>query len=375
MVNDSSLLRLTREIKAGVRPDLERGGAIRHATSVHTPLATSASFAGDEQAGLSAHWLPPVILVVERARFVGIVAGAVDCEKNRRMDQIGARAYGVALVTIAAVLWSTGPLFVRLLDLDVWTVLVWRSLFAALSLALVVGVQNGRHTIRSVRAIGRPGLVAIPLAAVGMGCYVIAVKLTTVANVMVVYATVPFVAAGVALLWTGERAASRVLLASAIALVGILIMAGTATRPRDIAGNAVAFLMTLAFGTQLVMARRYPWLEMASINAIAAALCALICLPLATVVAPSPLQLVILALFGATNTALAFLLFLKGGRYIPSGEAGLIGLIDVVLSPFWVWLAFAEQPGQAATIGGGLVLASVLWYLAGQRRIKPVHNP
>jgi drug/metabolite transporter (DMT)-like permease len=302
------------------------------------------------------------------------MARAVDLEEHRRTDQSGARAYGVALVTAAAVLWSTGGLFVRLLDLDVWTVLVWRSLFAALSLALIVAIQNGRQTIRSVRAIGLPGLVAIPIATIGMGSYVIAVKLTTVANVMVVYATVPFVAAGVALLWTGERAASRVLLASAIALVGVMIMAGSATRPQDIAGNAVAFLLTLTFGTQLVMARRYPWLEMASVNAIAAAFCALICLPLATAVTPSPLQLVILALFGATNTGLAYLLFLKGGRYIPSGEAGLIGLIDVVLGPFWVWLAFAEQPGQAAIIGGGLVLASVLWYLGGRRRIKPVHN-
>jgi drug/metabolite transporter (DMT)-like permease len=290
------------------------------------------------------------------------------------MDQIGARAYGMALVTVAAVLWSTGGLFVRLLDLDVWTMLAWRSLFAAFFLALVVGIQNRRHTIRAVRAIGRPGLVAIPIALVAMSSYVIALKLTTVANVMVVYATVPFVAAGVALLWTGERAASRVLLASAIAFIGIVIMAGSAARPRDIAGNSVAFLMTLAFSTQLVMARRYPSLEMASINAIAAALCALICLPLAAAVTPSPLQLVILALFGATNTALAYVLFLTGGRYIPSGEAGIIGLIDVVLGPFWVWLAFAEQPGQAAIIGGGLVLASVLWYLAGQRWTKAVHN-
>jgi len=289
------------------------------------------------------------------------------------MDKTGARAYGMALVTMAAVLWSTGGLFVRLLDLDVWTMLAWRSLFAALALALAVGIQNGTHAIQAVRAIGWPGLVAIPIAVVSMGSYVIALKLTTVANVMVVYATVPFVAAGVAVLWIGERAASRVLLASATALIGIVIMAGSATRPQDIAGNAVAFLMTLAFGTQLVMARRYPSLEMASINAVAAALCAVICWPLAAVATPSPPQLVILALFGITTTALAYILFLTGGRYIPSGEAGLIGLIDVVLAPFWVWLAFAEQPGQAAIIGGSLVLASVLWYLAGQRWTKPAH--
>lgn len=287
------------------------------------------------------------------------------------MDQGGARAYGMALVAAAAVLWSTAGLFVRLLDLDVWTVLAWRSLFAALSLATVFAIRNGRETLRAVHAMGRPGLAAIPIAVISMGSYVIALKLTTVANVMVVYATVPFVAAGVAFVWIGERAAFRALAASAVALIGIVIMAGSATRPQDIAGNAVAFLMTLAFGTQLVTARRYPSLEMASINAIAAALCAVICWPLASAAIPSPPQLVILALFGITTTALAYILFLTGGRHIPSGEAGLIGLIDVVLAPFWVWLAFREEPGQAAIIGGALVLASMLWYLGGQRWATP----
>jgi drug/metabolite transporter (DMT)-like permease len=83
---------------------------------------------------------------------------------------------------------------------------------------------------------------------------------------------------------------------------------------------------------------------------------------------PSLYQLVILALFGITNTALAYLLFLTGGRYIPSSEAGLIAMLDVVLGPFWVWLVFAEAPGRAALVGGGLVLAAVLWYLAAGLR-------
>jgi len=290
------------------------------------------------------------------------------------MGQIGARTYGMVLVTVAAVLWSTAGLFVRLLDLEVWTILAWRSLFAALSLALVVGFQNRWHPIEAVRATGWPGVAAIPIAVISMGSYVIALNLTTVANVMIVYATVPFVATAVAFFWIGERAKSRVLLASGIALVGIVIMAGFATRAQDIAGNAVAFLMTLAFAVQLVMARRYPLLEMASINAIAAALCAVIFWPLMAAGIPTFHQLSILALFGIATTGLAYLLFLTGGRHIPSGEAGLIGLLDVVLAPFWVWLAFGERPGQAAIIGGSLVLASVLWYLSGQLWTKPLHT-
>jgi len=276
------------------------------------------------------------------------------------------RAYGLALVTIAAILWSTAGLFVRVLDLDVWTILVWRSLFAALSLGLLFVTKNRGRTLTAFGAMGWPGLTAIPLAVVSIGGYVVALKLTSVANVMIVYATVPFVAAGVAFLWVGERASPRVLVASAIALAGILIMAVASTRPGDIAGNLVALLMTFAFGTQLVMARRYPALEMVGINAIGAALCAMLAWPLAKTGLPDPRQMLIMAAFGITTTSLAYMLFLTGGRHIPSSEAGLIGLVDVVLSPFWVWLAFAEVPGLAAIIGGGVVLAAVLYFLAGE---------
>ena len=275
------------------------------------------------------------------------------------------------MITVAAVLWSTAGLFVRALDLDVWTMLGWRSVFAAISLGAIVVYQNRGGTLAAVRGLGWPGVAAVPIGVISMTGYVASLKLTTVANVMVVYATVPFVAAGVAFLWIGERAARRVLVASGIALLGIMVMAGSATRMQDIAGNACAFVMTASFAVQLVMARRYPALQMAAVNAIAASLCALVCWPMMAATMPSPLQFLLLAGFGVTTTALAYLLVLTGARHIPSGEAGLVGLLDVVLGPLWVWLAFSEQPGAVALVGGGLVLAAVLWYLASQHFARP----
>jgi len=278
--------------------------------------------------------------------------------------QTSGRAYGIALVAGATVLWSTAGLYVRLLDFDVWTIQAWRSLFAALSLFALVVADKGRQAPRAVWAIGWPGLAAVPISAVSMICYVAALKLTTVANVMIVYATVPFVAAGVSFLWLGERIRRRILIASAVALAGIMIMAGSATRPNDIAGDAISLLMTVTFAVLLVMGRRYPSLAMAPINALAAALCAIVCWPLMSGGVPAPGDLLILAVFGATTTGLAYLLFLTGARHIPSSEAGLIGLLDVVLGPLWVWLGFGEEPGLLAMIGGGVVLAAVLWYLS-----------
>lgn len=285
------------------------------------------------------------------------------------MQWIGSRSYGVTLVALAGVLWSTGGLFVRALaELDLWTMLVWRALFSALALAAVVLFRHRGRTLTALRALGRPGLVAIPIATVSMTSFVVSVSFTTVANVMIVYATVPFIAAAIGYFWIGERPGRRMLLASAAAFLGIAVMAGASASLDDVVGNAVALLMTATFALQLVMARRYPTLEMAPVNGAGSALCALLFLPLASAQVPTPQELGILLAFGIATTAGAYVLFLIGGRYIPSGEAGLVGMIDVVLAPLWVWLLFDEQPGTAALIGGVIVLAAVVWYLVAELR-------
>jgi drug/metabolite transporter (DMT)-like permease len=282
------------------------------------------------------------------------------------LQQSGKRVRGIALVAAASVVWSTGGLFVRFLDLDLWTMQAWRALFSALSLLVVVIIDKGGEAPKAFYDMGRLGLLAAPVAAVSMICFVAALKLTTVANAMVIYATVPFVAAAVAYLWVREKIERRTLIASLGALFGIAIMAGSATRPSDLAGNALSFLMTLSFAVLLVMARRYPSMAMAPINALGA----LLCFPFVPSGMPSASEMLVLAIFGATTTGFAYLLFLNGGRLIPSSEAGLVGLLDVPLAPLWVWLVFGEEPTFSALIGGAIALAAVIWCLWGLREAR-----
>lgn len=286
----------------------------------------------------------------------------------------GNRVIGIAFVAISAVLWSTAGLFVRMADLDAWTVLGWRSLFSALFLFLIFAFRGGRHGAAVAATANAPGVFLVVSSIAATICYVFSLKLTTVANVMTVYATLPFVTAGIAFIWVGERAGGRLLIASAVALAGIVLMAGSATAPRDILGNLAAFGMTAGFGLQLVCVKRHPNLDMTLVAAVAAGLCAALCWPLMAAATPSLGKIVILAAFGILTTGLGYLLALDGGRRIGSGEAGFISMLDVVLGPLWVWLAFAENPGQPVLVGGALVLAAVLWYLWGGWR-QPVSRP
>ena len=71
-----------------------------------------------------------------------------------------------------------------------------------------------------------------------------------------------------------------------------------------------------------------------------------------------------LFVYGLTTIGLAFVLFMEGAKRIPSAEAGLISLLDVVLGPVWVFLAFGENPGAMTVLGGAIVLGAALWRMA-----------
>src|SRR5262249_61368151 len=135
---------------------------------------------------------------------------------------------------------------------------------------------------------------AVPVSAVSMFAFIAALKFTTVANVMIVYATVPLVAAAIALVWLGELVTRRTVIASLVALLGIVVMAGAAARLEDLAGDALSLLMTVTFAGLVVMARRHPTLSMVAVNAPASLLCALLLWPLMPAGLPGADQLLIL---------------------------------------------------------------------------------
>ena len=122
--------------------------------------------------------------------------------------------------------------------------------------------------------------------------------------------------------------------------------------------------MTLAMGGLVLIARRFPRIPALPAAAVSALIAALVSWPFGHPLAVSPRDLVLLAMFGLTQSALGIGLFALGARYLPAVETGLIGALDAPLAPLWVWLAFGETPSAATLIGGLVVFAAVGMYLA-----------
>lgn len=275
---------------------------------------------------------------------------------------------GIALTFWSAVAWSSGGFFVRLIPLDLWTMLGWRSLFGLMSILAFALWQKGSRNLEFAKLLNWPGLLVILCAGLGMICFIASTKLTSVANVAVLYATLPFMTAALAWLWLRERPSLRTLIASLAALFGVVIMAWGSIRGGHLLGDALAILMTLLTAGLAVTVRRHrdtPILE-AVIAGCALAMVAGFALGDAGTATGSDLAL--LALFGAVTMGLGMAMFTIGARRIPSAQAALLGATETPLAPLWVWLAFSEVPGPPTFIGGGLILVALIWYFIGELR-------
>ncbi len=276
-----------------------------------------------------------------------------------------ARRRGVLLVLTATVLWSMAGVFARLLGhLDLWTVMGWRATFGAVSISFVGIVEWRLGRLDAPFGFGWLSPVVAALAMIAISGYAAAVMTTTIADVMIIYATLPFIAAGLGWLVNREAAPARTLLAGAVALAGIAVMVVNGLGSGRLIGQALSGLMTVAFAGMVVLQRRRPRASIIAVNAVGALGSGLVGFALSPRPPLGIADLGVLFLFGLTTIGLAFVLFMEGAKRIPSAEAGLISLLDVVLGPVWVFVAFGENPGAMTLIGGAIVLGAALWRMA-----------
>ena len=267
---------------------------------------------------------------------------------------------GALFVAAAALCWSSGGLIVRLVSTDPWTTSLWRSSFAALFLAVVLHAVRGRWIGAQWREGGRPVFMVAACMSLASTCFIFSLAHTTVANTLILMSMGPYVAGLLGWLLLGERVALRTWLAMGVALVGTVVMVFNSYARGAVIGDLLAIIMACSFAVATVLIRRHPHIEMAPAAALATALTALIALPSASPLHTAPRDMALLAFFGLGQFGVGFLLFMMGARLIPVAESSLIGMLETVLGPLWVWLVLNERPSAAALTGGALILGALV---------------
>ena len=256
--------------------------------------------------------------------------------------------------------WSSGGLITRLVSTSPWTTSLWRSLFASLFLAVVLWIVRGHGFFEQWLQVGRPILAVAACMALASTCFILSLAHTSVANTLILMSTGPYVAGLLGWMLLGERVAPRTWLTMGVALAGAVVMVGNSYSRGALLGDLLASVMAGSFAIATVLIRRHPEIQMAPAAVLATALTALVALPLAEPLETAPRDLALLAFFGIGQFGAGFLLFMAGARLIPAAQSSLIGMLETVLGPLWVWLVLNERPGAASLAGGALILAALL---------------
>lgn len=270
----------------------------------------------------------------------------------------------VLLMLLVTLMWSSAGVVTRQLEAARgFEITFWRSSFNALALVVILGVMRGRALLPALRgaAVWASGVCW----AVMFTAFMVALSLTTVANVLVTMSLGPLLTALFARLFLHQHIPVRTWAAIIVASVGIAWMFGQqAGAGGSLAGVLVALGVPLAAATNWCLLQKVGQqgggTDMLPAVLIGACVSAVATLPLAWPLQSGAHDLGLLAFLGVFQLAVPCLLAVRLARELPGHEIALLGQAETLLGVLWAWLFAGEHPGSAALIGGSLVLGALI---------------
>jgi len=288
---------------------------------------------------------------------------------------------GVLMVAGSAVTWSFGGTIARFIHVaDSWTVVFWRALFASTFLLLFMLWRDGpKATASMVRNMGLPGLGVAVCFGVASSCFVVALQYTTVANILLTQAAAPLFAGLLAWMVFGQRINAATWAAIAAVIGGVAIMVSTSFSGEvSPIGDGLALLICVMFSSAIVITRHHPEVRMMPAVCLGTAMACVAAFLLSGPLAVSVQDLGWLFLFGALNLGAGLAMFVTGARLVPAALAALVGTLEPVLGPLWVWLVHGEVPVARTIVGGAIVFLALFlhilndwWRQRERRRFSP----
>ena len=275
------------------------------------------------------------------------------------------QASPLLFVLAAALLWSTGGLFIKWVKLSGLELSFGRSLLAAITVAIFTRREG--FGLNSVTALASLLYAALLLL------FVLATKETTAANAIFLQYTAPVYLLIFEPLFYKEKFRSRDLIVVIVCVLGMSLFFVGKLRPQDVTGNLLALGSGFCFACYFLLLRhsKSRAVNRASSVIYGNLILVLIAAPAALKVLPqiSRFDALGIAYLGIVQIGIAYTLFTVAmARGVRSLDAGIVGYVEPVLNPIWVFLAIGERPTSWAILGGAIIVAGVVCHMLLEAR-------
>ena len=273
----------------------------------------------------------------------------------------------VLTMIVVTLMWSTAGVVTRHLEAArSFEVTFWRSAFTTATLTVGLAWLRGRSGLtRSLRRGGVTLWVCGVCWCTMFTAFMVALTMTSVANVLVTMSIAPVFTALISRAVTGQRLAVRTGWAIALAGAGIVWMYArevTAMDARHVWGTLVALCVPVAAAVNWAMIQRSRGaadVDLLPAVLIGAALSCLVTLPWALPFAASAHDLALLAFLGIVQLSIPCLLSVSAARHLSAPQASLLALLEVLFGVLWAWWGAGEVPAGHVLAGGALVLTAL----------------
>lgn len=274
--------------------------------------------------------------------------------------------HGQAVVLMVAVtlMWSIAGVITRQLEqARSFEVTFWRSFFTVLSLLVILPFFQGREVFRKIARGGWPLWLSGLCWSVMFTAFMVALTLTSVANVLVTMAAGPFLTAVIARVFIGHRIPPRTAFAILLAGCGIGYMYGS-QMGGGMTGTLVAMFVPLAAGVNWTVTQRShahgQEVDLVPAVLVGAAISSVVALPLAMPFRASGHDVALLALLGLVQLAIPCALSVICARVLKAPEISLLGLLEVIFGIILAWWGAGEVPTPTVLTGGALVIGALM---------------
>jgi len=259
---------------------------------------------------------------------------------------------GLLAVLASAVLWSTGGVFIKLISLNAFQLSVFRSALAAIVFLIlfrkVAVYANGFAILNAFFYV------------VVLIFFVLATKLTTAANAIFLQYTAPIYVLIFEPIINKTKYEKINVITILICFLGMILFFMGEFSPGYIEGNLAALLSGIAFAAFFLGMRKNKSEYQFSSIFYGNIFIALICMPsLFTLNVLQTNDLIMVSYLGIFQIGLAYAIFSYGLKRIYAIEASIIGMIEPVLNPVWVFFGYGEVPSFTAIIGGIIIIATI----------------
>lgn len=276
--------------------------------------------------------------------------------------QTNARAAGILIALVGALLMSFDPIFIRFSGVSGFDTAFLFGIFTAISMPIFIQMRDERGLVRTLRASGWPVIFSGLLMLGSASALVLSIKNTSITNTFVILSGAPALAAVFSRIFLGEVTRRATWYAIAAVMLGIVIVVSGSFETGNWLGDGLAVLAVTCVALNQTLLRKYQDVSRMASVGLGGLFLAVVMFFLATPSTFSASTWIIMGVMGLFTAPFGRVLSQVATRYITAPEVGMILMMEAVFAPVWAFGFFGEIPPIASLIGGMIILSTVVVY-------------